>query len=105
MYQSNRRLNIPSGHLTRLSSLGVTEEFDPYTYGVGNLNANLDSVLRVPVIERGVDKSWRRPTCAPKWRALRILKEKKRLLLCDNLDKKGRVFPCILDLFADLALE
>ena len=29
-------------------------EFDPYTYGVGNLNSNLDFVLRVPVIEQGL---------------------------------------------------
>ena len=29
-------------------------EFDHYTYGVGNLNSNLDFVLHVPVSEHGL---------------------------------------------------
>ncbi len=58
MYQSNRRFNIPPppGIPRAFDAFVVPEggEFEHYTYGVGNLNSNLDSVLRVPVSERGL---------------------------------------------------
>ena len=50
--QSNRRFNIPRAFDAFVVPWGG--EFDHYTYGVGNLNFNLDFVLRVPVNDRAL---------------------------------------------------
>ena len=56
MYQSNRSLNILPPGISRAfdaSSCPGGREFDYHSYGVGNLTANLDFMLRVALILRG----------------------------------------------------
>ena len=50
--QSTRRFSIPRAFDAFVVPGGG--EFDHYTYGVGNLNCNLDFVLCVPVSDRGL---------------------------------------------------
>ena len=52
MYQSKSKVQHPRASDDFVVPGGG--ECDPYTYGVGNLNWNLDFVLRVAVIERGL---------------------------------------------------
>ena len=63
MYQSNRSFNIPTPGIPRAFdafSCPRGRAFDHHLQGVGNLSASPDVMLRVALIPRWVDKSWRR---------------------------------------------
>ena len=56
MYQSNQGFNIPRSITQAFDAFVVPGggKFDHYTYGVRNLNSNLDFMLRVAVSEHGL---------------------------------------------------
>ena len=57
MYQSNRSLNIPPPGIPRpfdTSSCPGGRAFDHHSYGVGNLIASLEFILRVALILHGL---------------------------------------------------
>ena len=54
-----------------------------------------------------VDQSWQRPTCGLKWQVLRNFKRKDCCFVTIGIksERLQRLFTCILELYADLALE
>ena len=65
MYQSNRSFNIPSGIPRAFDAFSCPggREFDHHSWGVGNLIASLDVMLR--------DKSW--------WRRQTLMNSKEKI--------------------------